>query len=526
MLKQSHLLITSTLLFIVYLAYSHIFSPDIPRRCITGDLVLPDHNIYDYNRQEYIVDPTLWLENIKCIDFEWLKWLDLEKTRLHYTKQLDEKFVLLRNLKLDEDFSKIYHQRSTWEEQSTIAQLYCENDLTIPSNIIKVFNNGSVEQFEPLSSDKARLHRQCGHSKPTKYQQAHIEPLDDSISIAIDEEEFIFRVRDIINRENPRSNRRLSLVSGLASAPIAAKYFHEVKIKKDKSGVGVHYDWRFFRRVLDFYEHKETLHLLARNWQKFADSVGIKYWYAHGSVLGYMWNGMSLPWDRDHDIQMPVLELDRLASQFNRTIVITDENQHSKYLIDVNPSYVHRNKGNGKNVIDARFVDIHSGLYIDITGLAETKAGEDFIYCKNMHKYPIKSFLNLTRTQFEGYPAFMPGNIDESLKSEYRHYSSPIYKEWIYDFSSSKWIRENRSPVPQSLVHKMEEFDRIEQFIAENHNAIEYAYKYSDAVPLELIYNTSDAKLLPKEFAKPQLNWVCGKNTRLYDSIDLSLRSN
>ncbi|MCG8711191.1 LicD family protein, partial [Brenneria sp. 4F2] len=43
---------------------------------------------------------------------------------------------------------------------------------------------------------------------------------------------------------------------------------------------------------------------------------------------------------------------------------------NGKFLVDVGTSITVRTHGNDQNNIDARFVDIDSGLYVDITGLS------------------------------------------------------------------------------------------------------------------------------------------------------------
>lgn len=93
---------------------------------------------------------------------------------------------------------------------------------------------------------------------------------------------------------------------------------------------------------------------------------------------------MSFPWDMDDDVQMPIRDLYRLARDFNQTLVVenighdhiagdvmdSEFNGMSTYFIDVTNSITHREKGNGNNNIDARFIDIQTGLYVDITGLS------------------------------------------------------------------------------------------------------------------------------------------------------------
>lgn len=60
------------------------------------------------------------------------------------------------------------------------------------------------------------------------------------------------------------------------------------------------------------------------------------------------------------------------------------------YLLDVNPWIWERVRGDGFNVIDARWVDVRNGLYVDITGIAQTKlAPPGILNCKNYHQYKV-----------------------------------------------------------------------------------------------------------------------------------------
>lgn len=102
---------------------------------------------------------------------------------------------------------------------------------------------------------------------------------------------------------------------------------------------------------------------------------------------------MAFPWDADTDVQMPLRDLHRLAREFNQTLVVenvghdhqNENHQNSQnentyqnvtfggmaaFFVDVGSSITVRSRANGMNNIDARFIDIHTGPYVDITGLA------------------------------------------------------------------------------------------------------------------------------------------------------------
>ena len=145
---------------------------------------------------------------------------------------------------------------------------------------------------------------------------------------------------------------------------------------------GWHYEWRFFNGAMRYlkdetwsYEQMEVreqiiLDRLLRNWFKFAEAKGIVSWIAHGPLLSWYWDGLMFPFDIDIDLQMPSSELNRLAANYNMTLVIEDLNEgYGKYLIDCSTFIHHRNVAGRDNHIDARFIDVDTGTYIDITGM-------------------------------------------------------------------------------------------------------------------------------------------------------------
>lgn len=73
------------------------------------------------------------------------------------------------------------------------------------------------------------------------------------------------------------------------------------------------------------------------------------------------------------------------------------------------------------NIIDARWIDTHTGLYIDITGLRKLHPDiEPNVWeCKNFHKYQTEDLYPLRTTMFEGVPAKVPFKYDSILIDEY-----------------------------------------------------------------------------------------------------------
>ena len=150
--------------------------------------------------------------------------------------------------------------------------------------------------------------------------------------------------------------------------------------------MGWHYDWRFFNGALNYekpdWNQQELTHRtniildrLLRNWSKFAMEKGIITWIMHGPLLSWYWNGLLFPYDNDIDIQMPIDELVNLAKNYNQTLIVENPSEgYGKYLIEVNTYFHNRGISAEQNHIDARFHDVDSGIYIDITALSSSNA--------------------------------------------------------------------------------------------------------------------------------------------------------
>ena len=83
------------------------------------------------------------------------------------------------------------------------------------------------------------------------------------------------------SRLEPRGKgRRLSKL-------LQGKYFHE----PGGSELGNHYDTRFFNGVQKYEDKQDTqLHML-RAYLIFFREKGVETWLAHGTLLGWWWNG-------------------------------------------------------------------------------------------------------------------------------------------------------------------------------------------------------------------------------------------
>lgn len=62
------------------------------------------------------------------------------------------------------------------------------------------------------------------------------------------------------------------------------------------------------------------------------------------------------------------------------------------YLLEVNPHYINREQTDKLNVIDARWIDMESGMFIDITSVRYNlthPAGEGVLSVKDGHEFRV-----------------------------------------------------------------------------------------------------------------------------------------
>lgn len=229
------------------------------------------------------------------------------------------------------------------------------------------------------------------------------------------------------------------------------KYFHEPGI----SHATGHYDARFFGGVVDYDTRSDTLKHLVKSWLQMTQQEGIETWIAHGTLLGWWWNAKILPWDWDLDVQVSAGTLNTLGEKYNQTThkyKSEDGVVEREYFLDVNEWIWQRVRGDGQNVIDARWVDTRNGLYIDITGIAETDpvGSPGILHCKNYHRYHYDDVWPLRDTLFEGVPAKIPYGFDEILIKEYHPKALVVTEYEGHRWNTHTKLWEPASDVPAS----------------------------------------------------------------------------
>jgi hypothetical protein len=94
------------------------------------------------------------------------------------------------------------------------------------------------------------------------------------------------------------------------------------------------------------------------------------------------------------------------------------------YLMEINPHYTIRDTRDKLNVIDARWIDTSSGLFIDITTVRsddqlKARGIQTALICKDGHRYDENDLFPLRDSQFEGIPVKIPYAYTKLLEREY-----------------------------------------------------------------------------------------------------------
>ncbi|KJR80475.1 mannosylphosphorylation protein [Sporothrix schenckii 1099-18] len=211
----------------------------------------------------------------------------------------------------------------------------------------------------------------------------------------------------------------------------------------------------FADRVLEYSEQKRALKSLIQTYLSTFADIGVETWLMHGSLLGWWWNRQIMPWDSDIDVQVLEPGMYYLAAYYNMSVF------HYKtprlpdgrdYLLEVNPHYTNRDRSDWLNVIDARWIDTETGLFIDITTARydpSHSAGEGVLTSKDGHEYRDTYLYPLRDTMFEGAPAKIPYRFREILEAEYG--ASALVNK---DFHDHEFDDEKMEWVPKMMMNK------------------------------------------------------------------------
>ncbi|KAG8526209.1 uncharacterized protein KY384_000202 [Bacidia gigantensis] len=260
------------------------------------------------------------------------------------------------------------------------------------------------------------------------------------------------------------------------------KYFHEPNGDEALN----HYDDRYHHHVLGYDEKTDTQVHLIRSYLEFFRKNGMETWLAHGTLLGWWWNSKMLPWDWDIDTQISVGTLLHLADNHNATFYNykSDDTEVDpatskskpitrKYHLDVNPAIYVRMRNSGANIIDARWIDVRNGLYIDITAVAEIhpEVSPGMWLCKNYHRYRTRDLWPMRETMYEGAVAKVPYAYNQVLSREYgdKALVTDEYQGHKWSLADRVWVKKTPKEIEQERNDRQAQRRKKQEEKAEEH---------------------------------------------------------
>ncbi|KAF3991938.1 hypothetical protein FT663_02497 [Candidozyma haemuli var. vulneris] len=430
------------------------------------------------------------LGNAEGIYFHWDDWVDLSAgdSVLHRFRERYPSGTCNRHVdrlaSVDAYFMETYHTKVL----RSMAYLYCIKD--VPRRVLATTDQGYIEV--PVVEKKRVGSENLSRDVPKNQLVSAMEetkqldlPMDEPSSllraipykqmqknVGVSAKDFIFEpeveifaLKERLN-ENRISDSDLEYLEFLEFANVAADtqpcFFKYPWIFSDLVARRSHHLYfPFFKRYISNRERQSILQHIIRAWFEFAETENVASWVNYGSLLGWAYNGVNMPWDTDIDVQLPIVQLDRLSRKYNNTLILENPRDgNAAYLFEVSPTYV--KQGNSKNFIDARFIDINSGLYIDISALSHTndvpppavyESNNDMtklktmaVHCKHWNWHRLDELLPLRHTYFEGSPIYIPKNVSSLLGKKYgkTSYTTKLtFKDHEYRKDLAMWVPKN-----------------------------------------------------------------------------------
>ena len=174
------------------------------------------------------------------------------------------------------------------------------------------------------------------------------------------------------------------------------RYFQEIiqQSQTRHTGANTHFDARYATQQEKLTPVETHTHLLSllKSFAAFSDEHDLEFWIAHGTLLGWCWNQELLPWDTDVDVQVSAPTLTAMARDLNGSIYPSVPMRHQRlYALDVNPFWNDTSAEDTANRIDARWIDMVTGRFLDITAVhAESGEDREMLYCKDGHRYKVE----------------------------------------------------------------------------------------------------------------------------------------
>lgn len=220
------------------------------------------------------------------------------------------------------------------------------------------------------------------------------------------------------------------------------KFFHE-------STFHPHYDGRFSTQQMAAAERRINLTALVKAYLATMKDLGAETWLMHGTLIGWWWNRKILPWDSDIDVQMTLDTMSFLHNYYNLYVFHWTHPGipgGRDYMLEINPDYYHSTEFDRFNAIDARWIDMETGIFIDITAVkpnAELRAQGQTgaLVCKDRHKYNESDLFPLRDSKFEGVDVKIPYEYTWLLEEEYskKVLTNTDFENHKFNETSKEW---------------------------------------------------------------------------------------
>ncbi|KKA30160.1 hypothetical protein TD95_001168 [Thielaviopsis punctulata] len=244
----------------------------------------------------------------------------------------------------------------------------------------------------------------------------------------------------------------LSLSLGDEQQPLA-KHYNDVWLIGTR--FHPHYDPHFASRPLPDAEQNDAVRVLIQTCLATLSDLGVEAWLMHGSLLGWWWGQRVLPWDSDADIQISENGLSFLAAYYNMTMFFYQYSgvpEGRRFRLQVNPHYKDATI-DPDNAVDARWIDMQTGLYVDITGLRHMTNADGspakMLHDKSGDVYAENSIFPLRETMFEGVHAFIPYSFKDVIANKYgdkaltdTEFNDHVFNEKIMQWEPKTTIKE------------------------------------------------------------------------------------
>lgn len=152
---------------------------------------------------------------------------------------------------------------------------------------------------------------------------------------------------------------------------------------------------------------------------------------------------------------MSVDTLRFLSHFYNMTIFqfkVPYQTEKKRYQLEINPGFVNEGAYDKFNVIEARWIDTITGLFIDITSVRPNETAralgiEGALKCRDKHNYLEKDLFPLRDGTFENTPVKIPLQYIYLLEEEYTK-ASLTRQQW----ENHDWNRVSLTWEPRKLA--------------------------------------------------------------------------